>query len=293
MAAGKARRSALRSALRGCSSILAVAVLWACGANPGPPAPDYVARRLSSDDKVSLTSLRGQVVLLNAWATWCVPCREEMPAFEELYGRYRDRGLKIVAVNIDEGQGDSDVERYVASLGISFDIWRDPEVRFAKRFRTLGVPETILLDRSGAIVRHWRGPMDPNAPENLESIQALLGIRPAKEQPDADADTSTALAQSGRRLAEQRDCLRCHSLDGMQLEGPSLKGVAGTEVTLADGRTVVRDHDYLARAISDPDADIAAGYPKGLMAGAMPGRKLTPPEVEALVAYITSLSAAR
>jgi hypothetical protein len=69
--------------------------------------------------------------------------------------------------------------------------------------------------------------------------------------------------------------------------------VAGTKVRLADGRTVVRDRAYLARAISDPDAEIVAGYPPGLMTGAMPGRTLTSSEVDAMVAFIAYLSAAR
>jgi cytochrome c-type biogenesis protein len=273
--------------------VLAIALMPACAADPKPVAPDYEARRLGSEEKVSLGSLRGQVVLLNVWATWCGPCREEMPDFERLYGRYRDRGLRIIGVNIDEGQGDSSVEQVVRGLGVSFDIWRDPEDRFQKRFRTLGVPETLLLDRNGETVRHWRGRMDPNAAENLESIHKALGLPAADAQQTGAPDSTTDPVQAGRRLADQRDCLRCHSLDGTPLEGPSFKGVAGTKVRLADGRTVVRDGAYLARAISDPDAEIVAGFRPGLMTGAMPGRTLTSSEVDALVAFIASLSAAR
>jgi hypothetical protein len=210
-----------------------------------------------------------------------------MPAFERLHGRYRDRGLRIVGVNVDEGQGDASVEHFVQGLGITFEVWRDPESRVQKRFRTLGVPETLLIDRNGETVRHWRGRMDPNAPENLESIHKALGLPAADAQRDSPRDP----VQVGWRLAEQRDCRRCHSFDGRPLEGPTFKGVAGTQVRLTDGRTVVRDRAYLARAISDPDAEIVAGYRPGLMTGAMPGRPLTAAEVEALVAFITSLSA--
>ncbi|MGH8650777.1 MAG: TlpA disulfide reductase family protein [Gammaproteobacteria bacterium] len=137
-------------------------------------APDYSARRLGSAEPVSLGSLRGRVVLLNTWATGCSPCRKEMPAFEALYREYRDRGLEIVGVNIDEGQADEQVARYIEAKGIGFPIWRDPENRFAKRFRVLGVPETFLVNREGVIVRHWQGPIDPHAPDNLKSIQAAL-----------------------------------------------------------------------------------------------------------------------
>ncbi len=252
-------------------------------------APEYTARRLGSTEEMSLASLRGQVVLLNTWATWCSPCRKEMPAFEALYRDYRDRGLQIVGVNIDEGQADEQVARYVEAKGISFPIWRDPENRFAKRFRVLGVPETFLVDREGEIVRHWQGPIDPHAPENLKSIQAVLAEAGGLEvQADGSDRAEGPSAQRGRRLAEQRGCLTCHSTDGAKGVGPSWKG--GTEVELSDGRKVPRDRDYLARAILDPDAEITAGYAKGVMTGAMPGRKLTEPEVEALVLYLLTLS---
>ncbi len=260
-------------------------------------APEYSARRLGSTEQVSLASLRGRVVLLNTWATWCSPCRKEMPAFEALYRAYRDQGgrdqgLEMVGVNIDEGQADEQVARYVEAKGISFPIWRDPENRFAKRFRVLGVPETFLVDRQGMIVRHWQGPIDPHAPDNLKSIQAALAAQAAADGSEVasggTAPDDQPSAQRGRRLAEQRGCLTCHSTDGAKGAGPSWK--AGTEVELADGRKVPRDREYLARAIAEPDAEIAAGYAKGVMAGAMPGRKLTEPEIEALVLYLLSLS---
>ncbi|MGH8614741.1 MAG: redoxin domain-containing protein [Gammaproteobacteria bacterium] len=274
------------------SAMLLAAALSACAEDRA--AADYTARPLGGHDKVSLASLRGQVVLLNTWATWCSPCRKEMPAFETLYRQHRDQGLKVVGVNIDEGQADAEVERYVASLGISFPIWRDPENRFAKRFRVLGVPETFLIDREGMIARHWRGRMDPNASDTLGSIQDALRSKaesvPPGSPPSGHLPGDPPAVERGRRLAEQRGCLNCHSTEGAQGVGPSWKDLAGSEVTLADGRKLMRDRAYLARAILDPDAEIAAGYPKGLMAGAMPGRKLTGTEIEALVLYILSLS---
>ncbi|MGH8473958.1 MAG: redoxin domain-containing protein, partial [Gammaproteobacteria bacterium] len=286
-----------RSRRHGIAAVLAgvVTLTWVLPARPeAQPAPEYTARVLGSTEEIALASLHGRVVLLNTWATWCSPCRKEMPAFEALYREYRDQGLEIVGVNIDEGQADEQVARYVEGKGIGFPIWRDPENRFAKRFRVLGVPETFLIDRAGMIARHWRGRMDPNVSDNLESIQAVLGAKddskPTGPPPRAQAPGDPLNVQRGRRLAEQRGCLNCHSTEGAQGVGPSWKDLAGTEVTLADGRTLVRDRGYLARAILDPDAEIAAGYPKGLMAGAMPGRKLTQTETEALVLYILSLS---
>ncbi|MGQ0591204.1 MAG: redoxin domain-containing protein, partial [Gammaproteobacteria bacterium] len=222
---------------------------------------------------------------LNTWATWCSRCRQEMPAFEALYRRYREQGLGVVGVNIDEGSADEAVARYVEGIGVSFAIWRDPHNRIAKRFRVLGVPETFLIDREGIMVRHWQGRMDPHAPENLPSIQEALGPRAAaasvRTQGGGPAGQMGPVARRGRRVAEQRGSLSCHSTDGASGVGPGWKGLAGSEAQLADGRTVVRDRDYLARAILDPDAEIVAGYPKGVMAGAMPGGRLSEAEVEA------------
>lgn len=269
--------------------LLAAALLPACAAGPEPRSDDYVVRRLGTDEKVSLASLRGQVVMLNVWATWCGPCREEMPAFQRLHERYGTRGLRIVGVNIDDGQGDGAVDRYVRTLGLTFEIWRDPDVRFQKRFRTWGVPETVLIDRSGTVVRHWRGAIDPNAAEHLSSIHAALGIA-ATEAPPASGSAAPDLVRKGRRLADQRGCTLCHSLDGKVLQGPTWRGAAGKAVVLADGRTLTRDRAYLARAISEPDAEIVSGYPQGLMSGSIPGGALTPAEIDALVTYIASLS---
>lgn len=157
------------------SVAVCLALAWGAAAGSmGPTAPDYEARVLGSGDEIALTALRGRVVLLNTWATWCTPCRQEMPGFEALYRKYRQRGLTVVGVNVDEGRADASVERYVEALGLSFPILRDPQNRFSKRFRVLGVPETFLINRAGRIVHHWRGLMAADAPQNLALIEAAL-----------------------------------------------------------------------------------------------------------------------
>ncbi len=162
----------------GAAALLILAAGWLlavpAGAATPPPAPEYQARLLSTDDDVRLADLRGEVVLLNTWATWCKPCKEEMPDFETLHQRFRAEGLHVVGVNTDEGRGDARVARFVDQIGVTFPIWRDPANRFADEFRVLGPPETFLIDREGRIARHWRGQMDPNDATNLTSIQAAL-----------------------------------------------------------------------------------------------------------------------
>ena len=180
--------------------LFATAALMGAGAAAAEdsPAPDYSARLLGSDESASLTDLRGEVVLLNTWATWCVPCREEMPAFEQLYQRHRVDGLQVVAVNIDQGRADDKVTSYVEAAGLSFPIWRDPSNRMAKDFRVLGPPETFLIDRSGRIAFHWRGQMDPEEPANRSRILAALGLEDAGAGAAASA-VATRRAVGGLR----------------------------------------------------------------------------------------------
>jgi len=276
------------SGLFGLALILAAAVPMTLQADEPRPAPDYSARLLGVDAVATLASLRGRVVVLNTFATWCAPCRAEMPDFEVFYRRYRDRGLDVVGVNVDEGEADERVVRFVEKMGISFTIWRDPRNLFSKRFRVLGVPETLLIDRDGMILQHWNGPMDPGDPENLAAIEAALAPSVAIAATPTQDETAVGLRR-GRRLAEQRGCLGCHATDAGTGAGPAWQHLRGTEVTLDDGRRIARDSAYLARAIREPDAEVVAGYERGIMAGAMPGKTLTDEEVEALVRFLESL----
>lgn len=143
-------------------------------AAPGDSISGYTARLLSSEERVALASFRGRVVLVNAWATWCAPCLQELPAFEAAHRRHRAAGLVVVGVNVDEGRADDTVQQFVDGMHLGFSIWRDPTNQFAKRFQVRGVPETLLLDREGRIARRWRGPMDPTDAANRDFIESLL-----------------------------------------------------------------------------------------------------------------------
>ena len=164
-------------------------------AQQGDPAPDYSARLLGTETRAALSDLRGEVVLLNTWATWCEPCREEMPGFEAFYQRHRGEGLVVVGVNIDEGRTDGVVSRFLERAGITFPVWRDPSNRFGKTFRVLGPPETFLVDRDGQVGFHWRGQMDPEEPANRARILGALHA-----DGPAAAGTSAAAAVAGAGL---------------------------------------------------------------------------------------------
>lgn len=140
----------------------------------GDTAPTYSATTLKGDT-VTLRALRGQTVLLNVWATWCIPCKKEMPALEQLNAAFADSGLKILAVSVDEQGSDGDVQKFVDTYGIRFIVARDPDKRVSRAFRTLGVPETFLVDRSGRIARRWIGEFEPTSKETKDALRKALG----------------------------------------------------------------------------------------------------------------------
>jgi len=139
----------------------------------GAPAPAYAAVDLAGDS-LRLVDLRGEVVVLNLWATWCHPCREEMPALQALHERYSGEGLQVVGVSIDGRSSAGLIPGFLEEVGVTFRILRDPEERVVRAFTTMGVPETFLIGRDGTLLHRWVGAFDPLAPEHLERIESAL-----------------------------------------------------------------------------------------------------------------------
>ena len=140
----------------------------------GARAPDFRAVNLATGDSVSLREgYRGAVTLVNVWATWCVPCRVEMPAMEKLYQSLAPRGFRIAAVSIDEGSPE-DVQAFGRELGLSFDILQDRSTKVQQIYQTTGVPESFLLNREGVIVKRVIGAQDWSSPVNRALIERLL-----------------------------------------------------------------------------------------------------------------------
>jgi thiol-disulfide isomerase/thioredoxin len=145
------------------------------GVEVGKRAPDYRTVRLGTDDSVSVQQeSRGQVTLVNIWATWCIPCRAEMPAMEKLYQALGPKGLRILAVSIDEGDG-RNVQEFVRELGLSFEILHDKSGDIQRVYQTTGVPESFLLDKHGVIVTKRIGEHPWASPSNQRIIANLLG----------------------------------------------------------------------------------------------------------------------
>ena len=144
------------------------------GVEVGDLAPDYVAVDLATGDSVSLRErYRGHVTLVNIWATWCIPCREEMPAMQAVYDSLAGRGFRIAAVSIDQGDP-ARVRAFADEYRLSFDLLHDRSTAIQRTFQTTGVPESFLLDRKGRIVKRIIGAHDWSSVINRDLIVRLL-----------------------------------------------------------------------------------------------------------------------
>jgi cytochrome c-type biogenesis protein len=119
----------------------------------GRPAPGYSAVSMAGDT-VHIDRLKSEVVLLNVWATWCVPCRVEIPELQALHQEFRDRGLRVIGVSVDERGADAVVADFARHFGITYTILRDADERISSLFFTPGVPASFLIDRAGVV--RWR-----------------------------------------------------------------------------------------------------------------------------------------
>lgn len=159
---------------------VAAVLASACGDAPpkgviavGGPAPEYGTRALGGDS-VSLATLRGRVVLLNVWATWCHPCRDEIPQLEALHRQFEKDGLVVAGVSIDVPGMDAAIRDFMRDFSMTYPVWLDPDERVSAIFRTIGVPETFLIDRAGVI--RWRkiGPIQPADTSLRHSLERAL-----------------------------------------------------------------------------------------------------------------------
>jgi thiol-disulfide isomerase/thioredoxin len=164
----------------------------------GAEAPEFNAVNLATGDSVTLADYRGEIVLLNLWATWCGPCRWEMPSMERLYRELGPAGLKIVAVSVDQVSGE-EVLDFANELGLTFDVLHDRSGQIEIDYQTTGLPETVILDRDGVIVHKSIGPVEWDDPVQRERFRRLLGIAESDESStDASGDaTATQAGESG------------------------------------------------------------------------------------------------
>jgi cytochrome c biogenesis protein CcmG/thiol:disulfide interchange protein DsbE len=150
----------------------------------GGEAPAFAATDLRTGRPVTLADYRGKVILLNVWATWCPPCRVEMPSMERLHKKLEGTDFRIVAVSVDgdaffeaDKKGAAEIMEFVNGMGLSFDILHDPSGAIRTNYQTTGVPESFVIDRDGVIVKKVIGAAEWDGPVNEAIIRRLLDAR--------------------------------------------------------------------------------------------------------------------
>jgi cytochrome c biogenesis protein CcmG/thiol:disulfide interchange protein DsbE len=134
-------------------------------------APGFSLKDLSGRT-ITLSSLKGKVVLLNFWATWCPPCISEMPVFNRLYKEMRSRGLEIVAISADRSEGY--LRDYVSKHSLDFRVLYDEDRTVTKQYKVFSMPTTFLIDKNGVIVEKFFGEYDWTDQEIKKKIEKLL-----------------------------------------------------------------------------------------------------------------------
>jgi cytochrome c biogenesis protein CcmG, thiol:disulfide interchange protein DsbE len=144
----------------------------------GTRAPDFKAYTLDSAPRQkTLADYRGKVLMINVWATWCLPCRVEMPSIEALNKEYAPKGLKIVAVSIDDPGTDSTIRAFVKQYGLTFEVLHDPQGKISEAYDITGYPETFIVGKDGVIRRKLMSATNWNAPEARALVDRLLAER--------------------------------------------------------------------------------------------------------------------
>jgi cytochrome c biogenesis protein CcmG/thiol:disulfide interchange protein DsbE len=138
-------------------------------AHIGTNAPDFTVQ--DSDRKVTLSDLRGQIVVLNFWATWCPPCVEEMPSLVNLQQRMKAQGITVLAVSVD--QDESAYHKFLKQYEVNLLTVRDPDEKSKNLYGTVKIPETYIIDRNGMLRRKFIGAVDWSEPEVVEFLSRL------------------------------------------------------------------------------------------------------------------------
>ena len=158
----------------------------------GKVAPDFALTDLN-EKPIRLSDYRGKVVFLNFWATWCAPCREEMPSMEVLFKNFEKDGLVILAVSIDRVTTTKDIPPFVKGMNLTFPVLIDSWGKTDKPYKRMGVPETFIIDQDGVIRETIIGPKDWTRIDNLKTLTTLLNVQPKTAQPTSPPPSDVAM----------------------------------------------------------------------------------------------------
>ena len=156
------------------AACVAVALVGCQRAGPlvGKPAPEFSLADLKGN-AVRLANLKGKVVFVNLFATWCEPCRQEMPSMQALYAQLGGKDFEMIGVSADQSGRDV-VERFVKTYALTFPVLPDPDLQVADRYQVTGYPETFIIDRNGTVVEHELGPRRWDAPDAVAAFRRLI-----------------------------------------------------------------------------------------------------------------------
>jgi peroxiredoxin len=152
-------------------SVVTATGLASSGGLAGQPAPDF-ALKSSTGENLRLSEYRGDVVMINFWATWCGPCRQEMPLLDEMYTRYNRVGFNLLGVNIDDDSGRA--MAMIRELGVNFPVLFDARKEVSKMYDVSAMPVTVIVDRTGQVRYVHQGYKPGYENTYLDQVRALL-----------------------------------------------------------------------------------------------------------------------
>jgi len=142
--------------------------LLAAESEPAKAAPNFTLTDVNTGKQVSLSDFKGKVVVIDFWATWCIPCRKALKFYEKLYREKRDEGLVIIAISIDRRE--KKLRNYVRKHPVSFQVLHDPDKTAMKKFKVFKVPTTYIVDRDGKIQSKYVGILEKVIEARVEEL---------------------------------------------------------------------------------------------------------------------------
>ena len=141
----------------------------------GKPFPAFSLPAVQGDKALSVADFKGKPALVNVWATWCHPCRDEIPELRAIHSRYAGRGLELIGVSVDADGNEAGIREFMREFEMTYPVWHDPAERISTQFLIVGVPATFLIDREGVL--RWRktGPIHPGDTALANAIERALG----------------------------------------------------------------------------------------------------------------------
>ncbi len=153
------------------AAIVAATAAFGAAADAGGPAPAFTLPGLSGE-RAALSQYKGQVVLVNFWATWCGPCQQEMPLLDQMYRKYKQAGFTLIGVNVDKEA--PAVRELLARKPVSFPVLLDPANEVSKAYHVDDMPSSVIIDRNGAIRYVHRGYKPGDENEYQDRIRQLI-----------------------------------------------------------------------------------------------------------------------